>query len=91
MPAGIPISGIAGDQQAALFGQACVSPGMAKNTYGTGSFVLLNVGAQCPPPATGMLTTVAWTSADAHRSPTPSRERSSPPDRRSSGYATDSV
>ena len=65
VPAGIPISGIAGDQQAALFGQACVSPGMAKNTYGTGSFVLLNVGERCPPPAPGMLTTVAWTLADS--------------------------
>ena len=64
VPAGIPVSGIAGDQQAALFGQACVQPGMAKNTYGTGSFVLLNVGATCPPPAEGMLTTVAWTLAD---------------------------
>ena len=63
-PAGIPISGIAGDQQSALFGQACFTPGMAKNTYGTGSFVLLNVGAACPPPAEGMLTTVAWTLAD---------------------------
>ncbi|MGA9279259.1 glycerol kinase GlpK [Ilumatobacter sp.] len=62
--AGIPISGVAGDQQAALFGQACVSPGMAKNTYGTGSFVLLNVGEQCPEPTEGMLTTVAWTLAD---------------------------
>jgi glycerol kinase len=64
VPAGIPISGIAGDQQAALFGQACVAPGMAKNTYGTGSFVLLNVGDRCPPPAPGLLTTVAWTLAD---------------------------
>ncbi|MEO6124606.1 MAG: glycerol kinase GlpK [Ilumatobacteraceae bacterium] len=64
IPAGIPISGIAGDQQSALFGQACFSPGMAKNTYGTGSFVLLNVGATCPPPTDGMLTTVAWTLAD---------------------------
>ena len=64
VPAGIPISGIAGDQQAALFGQACFSPGMAKNTYGTGSFVLLNVGDTCPQPAEGMLTTVAWTLAD---------------------------
>ncbi|MET0459637.1 MAG: glycerol kinase GlpK [Ilumatobacteraceae bacterium] len=63
-PGGIPISGIAGDQQAALFGQACFQPGMAKNTYGTGSFVLLNVGPSCPPPAEGMLTTVAWTLAD---------------------------
>ncbi len=60
IPAGIPISGIAGDQQAALFGQACFSPGSAKNTYGTGSFVLLNVGTTCPAPTTGMLTTVAW-------------------------------
>lgn len=63
-PEGIPISGVAGDQQAALFGQACVEPGMAKNTYGTGSFVLLNVGEDCPPPTEGMLTTVAWTLAD---------------------------
>lgn len=64
IPAGIPISGIAGDQQSALFGQACFSPGMAKNTYGTGSFILLNVGPTCPPPTNGMLTTVAWTLAD---------------------------
>ncbi len=63
-PPGIPVSGVAGDQQAALFGQACVEPGMAKNTYGTGSFVLLNVGPECPPPTEGMLTTVAWTLAD---------------------------
>ena len=62
--AGIPISGVAGDQQAALFGQACFTPGMAKNTYGTGSFVLLNVGASCPPPTEGMLTTVAWQLSD---------------------------
>ena len=62
--AGIPISGIAGDQQSALFGQGCFLPGMAKNTYGTGSFVLLNVGSVCPPPRDGMLTTVAWTLAD---------------------------
>jgi glycerol kinase len=64
LPAGIPISGIAGDQQAALFGQACVHPGMAKNTYGTGSFVLANVGETCPPPTEGILTTIAWTLAD---------------------------
>lgn len=63
-PAGIPISGVAGDQQAALFGQACFEPGMAKNTYGTGSFVLLNVGDTCPPPTDGMLTTIAWELAD---------------------------
>jgi glycerol kinase len=64
VPSGIPISGIAGDQQAALFGQCCTRPGMAKNTYGTGSFVLLNVGSACPPPADGLLTTVAWTLTD---------------------------
>jgi glycerol kinase len=63
-PGGIPISGVAGDQQAALFGQACFTPGMAKNTYGTGSFVLLNVGATCPSPTEGMLTTVAWQLSD---------------------------
>ncbi len=57
---GAPISGIAGDQQAALFGQACLEPGMAKNTYGTGSFVLLQTGAHRVESGTGMLTTVAW-------------------------------
>jgi glycerol kinase len=56
----VPVSGILGDQQAALFGQACLQPGMAKNTYGTGSFLLLNVGPNCPEPAEGLLTTVAW-------------------------------
>jgi glycerol kinase len=60
VPNNIPISGIAGDQQSALFGQVCTTPGMAKNTYGTGSFVLLNVGTTCPDPTDGMLTTVAW-------------------------------
>ncbi len=56
----LPISGIAGDQQAALFGQACVRPGMSKNTYGTGSFVLVNAGPAAPAPVHGLLTTVAW-------------------------------
>jgi glycerol kinase len=56
----VPVSGIAGDQQAALFGQACVEPGMTKNTYGTGSFVLTNLGPVLPAPAEGLLTTVAW-------------------------------
>jgi glycerol kinase len=60
IPAGLPISGVAGDQQAALFGQACIEPGMTKNTYGTGSFVLMNVGSEVPPVTDGMLTTVAW-------------------------------
>lgn len=60
----VPISGIAGDQQAALFGQACFDVGMTKNTYGTGSFVLTNIGAQMPVPVEGLLTTVAWELAD---------------------------
>jgi glycerol kinase len=58
--AGVPVSGVAGDQQAALFGQACFDVGMTKNTYGTGSFVLMNVGDACPPPVEGLLTTIAW-------------------------------
>jgi glycerol kinase len=60
LPAGVPISGVAGDQQAALFGQACLRPGMTKNTYGTGSFVLMHAGARPPGPVSGLLTTVAW-------------------------------
>jgi glycerol kinase len=56
----VPVAGIAGDQQAALFGQACHDPGDAKNTYGTGSFVLLNSGTTATPPCEGLLTTVAW-------------------------------
>jgi glycerol kinase len=56
----VPIAGIAGDQQAALFGQACFKKGMAKNTYGTGSFVLLNTGHDAVKSAHGMLTTIAW-------------------------------
>src|SRR5439155_11527306 len=60
----VPVSGIAGDQQAALFGQACFSPGMTKNTYGTGSFVLMNVGPERPEPVDGLLTSVAWELAD---------------------------
>ena len=59
-PDGIPVSGIAGDQQAALFGQACFAPGMTKATFGTGTFVLMNVGPACPEPADGLLTSVAW-------------------------------
>ena len=58
--AGIPIAGIAGDQQAALFGQACFTAGMTKNTYGTGSFVVMNAGPTCPEPVEGLLTSVAW-------------------------------
>jgi glycerol kinase len=56
----IPIAGAAGDQQAALFGQACFEPGTAKNTYGTGCFVLLNTGSTPMASSNGLLTTVAW-------------------------------
>ncbi|REJ34939.1 MAG: glycerol kinase [Bacillota bacterium] len=58
--AAIPIGGIAGDQQAALFGQACFEPGMAKNTYGTGSFLLMNTGEKPVASRHGLLTTIAW-------------------------------
>ena len=58
--ASVPLAGMAGDQQAALFGQACLEAGLAKNTYGTGSFVLQNAGAHHPPVSEGLLTTVAW-------------------------------
>src|SRR6185369_2423281 len=60
LPAGLPIAGIAGDQQAALFGQACHAPGMAKNTYGTGCFMLMNTGGAAPASRNRLLTTVAW-------------------------------
>ena len=58
--AAIPIAGMAGDQQAALFGQACLEPGMAKNTYGTGCFMLMNTGETPVTSKTGLLTTIAW-------------------------------
>lgn len=56
----IPISGAAGDQQAALFGQACFKPSMAKNTYGTGCFLLMNIGSEVYNSKYGLLTTIAW-------------------------------
>jgi glycerol kinase len=56
----LPIRGMAGDQQAATFGQACFAPGMIKSTFGTGAFVLMNAGATRPRPAKGLLATVAW-------------------------------
>ena len=59
VPAGVPIAGIAGDQQAALFGQGCWLPGMAKNTYGTGCFVMMSTGGTAPTSAGGLLTTAA--------------------------------
>ncbi|HCV35882.1 MAG TPA: glycerol kinase [Acidimicrobiaceae bacterium] len=64
LPSGIPVSGMAGDQQAALFGQACFRAGEAKNTYGTGSFLLANMGPELPDPVDGLVTTVAWVLAD---------------------------
>jgi glycerol kinase len=57
---GVPIGAMAGDQHAALFGQACFSPGMTKATFGTGSFVLMNAGPVCPEPVEGLVTTLAW-------------------------------
>jgi len=56
----IPIAGMAGDQQAALFGQGCFAPGSAKNTYGTGCFLLMNTGTEAPSSKTGLVTTIAW-------------------------------
>ena len=61
----LPIAGIAGDQQAATFGQACLTPGMAKNTYGTGCFVLLNIGTTPTPSQHKLVTTVGWQLASA--------------------------
>lgn len=58
--ASVPVAGIAGDQQSALFGQACFAPGMAKNTYGTGAFLLLNTGTTAAEPPPGLLSTIAW-------------------------------
>ncbi len=63
LPAGVAITGIAGDQQAALFGQGCVTPGTAKNTYGTGCFLLVNAGATRPRAPRGLLTTLACDAA----------------------------
>ncbi len=64
-PAGLPISGMAGDQQAALFGQRCFVPGLAKNTYGTGCFLLVQAGEACPRPRKGILATIAWQIGDS--------------------------
>jgi len=60
LPDGIPVAGVAGDQQAALFGQACFNPGDAKCTYGTGSFIVMNTGSEPLLSHSGLLTTVAW-------------------------------
>ena len=63
--ASLPVSGVAGDQQAALFGQACFEPGATKNTYGTGSFVLMHTGDRAPSSQSGLLTTVACSAGSA--------------------------
>jgi glycerol kinase len=60
LPDGIPVTGIAGDQQAALFGQACFAPGDAKCTYGTGAFIVMNTGTEIVRSDSGLLSTVAW-------------------------------
>jgi glycerol kinase len=60
LPDGLPVCGMAGDQQAALFGQACFAPGEAKCTYGTGAFLLMNTGGRPVPSRHGLITTVAW-------------------------------
>ena len=101
---GVPISGIAGDQHAALFGQACFDRGMTKVTFGTGSFVLMNAGPVCPEPVAGLVTTLAWDlgtegdvaigadggpTEDRPRWPTPSRVRSSSRGPACSGSGTD--
>jgi len=64
VPPGVPIAGIAGDQQAALFGQRCTGAGMVKNTYGTGCFMIMNTGAQPVRSENGLLTTIAWQVGD---------------------------
>jgi glycerol kinase len=56
----IPLTGIAGDQQAAVFGQNCFTPGMVKNTYGTGCCLLMNTGERAVPSTRGLLTTIGW-------------------------------
>jgi glycerol kinase len=64
LPDGVPVAGMAGDQQAALFGQRCTRPGDAKCTYGTGAFMLMNTGRKAVPSKSGLLTTVAWKVGD---------------------------
>jgi glycerol kinase len=88
--AGVPIAGILGDQQAALFGQTCFDPGEAKNTYGTGCFMLLNTGTRLVHSENGLLTTVGY-QIEGRRRSTPSRGPSPSPGRSSSGCATTSA
>ena len=89
--AGVPIAGILGDQQAATFGQACLSPGEAKNTYGTGNFMLLNTGTEKVMSENGLLTTVCYKIGDERARSTRWRARSPSPARWCSGCATTSA
>ena len=84
---GIPVAGDLGDQQAALFGQTCFSVGEAKNTYGTGNFLLLNTGTEAVPSKSGLITTAGYRSASSPPC-TRSRARSPSPGPWSSGCAT---
>ena len=94
---GVPVAGVLGDQQAALFGQSCFDPGMVKVTYGTGSFVLANAGARAPAaarrasPSAWPGTSARTPAARGHRWPTPSRAPPSSPAPPSSGCATGSA
>ena len=93
---GVAVSGVLGDQQAALFGQACFEPGMVKVTYGTGSFALANAGPERPPAPDGLTVSCAWdlgVHADDARAASPTRSRARPSSRarRSSGCATGSA
>jgi len=86
--AGVAITGILGDQQSALFGQACFRPGVVKATYGTGAFILANVGEKSPGVFDGLITSVAWTLVISRHRRTPSKVRRSSRAPRCSGYAT---
>ncbi len=88
---GVRIAAALGDQQAALFGQTCFTPGEAKCTYGTGSFLLLNTGAELVRSTHGLLTTVGYKIDDRARRCTRSKGRSRSPARWSSGSATSSA
>ena len=88
---GIPIAGDLGDQQAALFGQTCFAVGEAKNTYGTGCFMLLNTGTEPVPSKSGLLTTLGYKIGDQAGRLLPWRARSRSPARSSSGCATTSA
>ena len=85
---GVPIAGDLGDQQAATFGQTCFAPGEAKNTYGTGYFLLLNTGTEAVQSKSGLLTTVGYKIGDERRRLLPGGRRSRSPARSCSGCAT---